>query len=256
LGGNLVNEIPKVCFDTNIFVDYFWAIFRKANSKVEGFRLKLPKPLNLSLEVFEKYKEGRFDLYYNAWGYWELKNVIKRQLFQHKCISFGYQMPKDYYRALDDKVPESDKEELKIFYSLLLSLLEFMPDGRKAVYEINLKEIGEMVIYDCDFMDAILFFQSYKNDCDFFVTRDEKFMDYVAPYCYKRKIKTKPIKLVDFLTRIQPNTCWECGGKMEVKHEQHEVGSKTDDEPDGYKVIDYAKCQDCGKKIIYNEEIV
>ena len=74
--------------------------------------------------------------------------------------------------------------------------------------------------------------------------------------CDKHKIKTKAIFLEEFLRLINPNICWECGGKMETKQETIPLGVKADDEPAGYGYIAYSECLKCGKKITWNKEVI
>ena len=184
--------------DTNILFDYFWAEFTK--NRFPAHR-NFPEPQSNALALFSRFKEHDFKLNLSDWSFWELKEIVTSQLFQHKCISLGYHMPQDYHRALSDKVPELEKEELETFYSLVASLKNSLESAE--FFPLDYKKIDELVDSGCGFIDSILFLQACKNNCDYFVTRDERFIRKIIPILIKEKIETKPILLKDFFAEIQ-----------------------------------------------------
>jgi len=94
-----VEHGAKSLFDTNIYINYFWAIMRRVEAKETGKTLKLKGKLNVDYQLFKFYENEKIDLFWCAWNYWELVEKIRQQLYQGKCVSYGFQMPKEIHEA-------------------------------------------------------------------------------------------------------------------------------------------------------------
>ncbi|GEM_PF-3233046 len=249
-----MGDIPKIFFDTNIYINYFWALLRTIESKSRGEEPELKGRLAKDKELFDKYENYEFELFWSIWGYWEFKQKIHEQLYQRKCVLYGY-MPKEYHEAKEN-VPDLTIDELELFSNTTETLLNSIPHEKRNFQNINESEIHRMVTFGCGFMDSVLFYHAYKNDCDFFVTRDEEFISKISAFCLIQKIKTQVVKPDFMLSRLKEGICWSCGGETKIEHEEHEIGSRPDDEPLGRRLIDYSECKGCGKKIVLNEETI
>ena len=254
--GVKVLEIPKVYFDTNILINYFWAITRKIKSKNNGNQTNLAGRLQEDYALMKRAETNAYALYWSIWGFWELKEKIYQQLYQNKCISYGYQMPKEHEQA-NKYVPILTKKELGIFSKILNELLEAIPASRRKKQELDESVIEYMVQKGCGFIDSILFYHAYKNNCDFFVTRDDKFKDCIGED-YKILLKTdiNIIKSKDLMERLQPNICWKCKGKMESNNETHDIGISSDGSPITQEMIYASKSNTCGRKEIHHIETI
>jgi len=247
--------LPTVFFDTNLLIDYFWAEYRIVQSKINKKNPNLQGRLNIAKQLFKKWENLDFIVYLNDWNIWEFREKLLSQYYQNKCISFGYQMPKEIHSAKKN-VPKLTTNELDVIEDRVKWFKESLHEKYGRMFNLEKKFLNELSENQCGLIDSILFYQAVKNKCDFFITRDEEFISNILPICTAKNIKTTTINPKDFLKIFPIKKCKDCGGKILYQIRLDEDLSKYTKPPEKVKYVTEALCTSCKQTQLLKEKMI
>ena len=153
--------------------------------------------LKTSRTLLSAYESSQFENVMTYWNLWELRQVIMKIRLEQKYIESGYST-REFGDAKKEIILE--QQELALVNKAVLDLWRNSKKGEAFISETDYILIERLTQRGYTFMDLVLILQAKRNECDYFVTRDNR-LTYLKPLYENFRLEIIGIK--EFLENIK-----------------------------------------------------